>query len=182
MTHSAEDSNHPDSALLEVVAPMKGCPRRTVHRSRCALDEVVLEGAARATRARVDSPNGCHHFQWWFRARTGNAFVPAHPDSARLEVVAPMKGCRSRAVHRSRCALDEVVLEGAARATRARVDSPNGCHHFQWWFRARTGNAFVPATPTPHYSKQWHPSKAVASGSFSASRCRARRPGVSSPA
>jgi hypothetical protein len=46
-----------------------------------------------------------------------------------------MKGCRSRAVQCSRCAL----VEGEARAIDARVDSQNGCHHFPWWFRARIG-------------------------------------------
>jgi hypothetical protein len=51
------------------------------------------------------SDNRCHHFQWWFRVRIGSARVPGHIDSAPLKVVAPMKGCRSRVVPRSRCAL-----------------------------------------------------------------------------
>ena len=61
------------------------------------------------------SDNRCHHFQWWFRVRIGSARVPGHIDSAPLKVVAPMKGCRSRVVPRSRCAL--VAAEGEALAT-----------------------------------------------------------------
>ena len=83
------------------------------------------------------SDNRCHHFQWWFRVRIGTARGLGHIDSAPLKVVAPMKGCRSRVVPCSRCAL--VAAEGEARATGARVDSQNGCHHFQWWFRVRLG-------------------------------------------
>jgi len=52
-------------------------------------------------------------------------------------------------VEPERCAL----VEGGALALRMRVDSQNGCHHFQWWFRARTGKRVGRGHPTPHYSK-----------------------------
>ena len=109
----------------------------------------VVEAGARAAGARVDSQNGCQHFQWWFRARIGMTRGLGHVDSAPLKVVAPMKSCRSRVVPRSRCAL--VTAEGEARvgafamhargSRRSGDRSDNRCHHFQWWFRARIGTA-----------------------------------------
>jgi len=56
-----------------------------------------LQPAERHVSA-FDSQSGCHHFQWWFRAHTGTTPVRAHPDSAPLEAVAPMKGCRGPVV------------------------------------------------------------------------------------
>ena len=68
--------------------------------------------------ARVDSQNGCHHFQWWFRTPIGTTPARAHPDSAPLEAVAPVKGCRSRVVQCSRYALGAgvVAVEGEVAA------------------------------------------------------------------
>ncbi len=110
---TARGLGHVDSAPLKVVPPMKGCRSRVVPRSRCAL--VSAEGEARvgafamhargSRRSGDRSDNRCHHFQWWFRARIGMTHGLVHFDSAPLKVVAPMKGCRSRVVPRSRCAL-----------------------------------------------------------------------------
>ena len=70
----------------------------------------------------VDSQNGCHHFQWWFRGRIGTTPDPGHVDSALLEVVAPMKGCRSRALHCSRC----VLVRASAQRPFPATSTPHG--------------------------------------------------------
>ena len=97
-----------DSALLEVVAPMKGCRSRAVPRSRFALGE----GAARAGCVQGRQPKWVALLPVVVPRPYRQRLRSGHPDSALLEVVAPMKGCRSRAVPRSRFALGE----GAARA------------------------------------------------------------------
>jgi hypothetical protein len=58
-----------------------------------------------SARRAVSASSTPHHFQWWFRARIGMTRGLGHIDSAPLKVVAPMKGCRSRLVPCSRCAL-----------------------------------------------------------------------------
>jgi hypothetical protein len=84
-----------------------GTARYPLPRGHCGCALVAAEGEARAIDARVDSQNGCHHFQWWFRARIGTGRGLGRVDSALLEVVAPMKAvaigwCRARAARSSR--------------------------------------------------------------------------------